>query len=31
LYHPKQKFEKQPLNIKIAKFNNRGARSQILK
>ena len=31
LYHPKQKFEKQPLNIKIAKFNNGGARSQILK
>jgi len=31
LYHPKPKFEKQPLNIKIAKFNNKGAHSQILK
>ena len=31
LYHPKPKFEKQPLNIKIAKFNNKGSRSQILK
>ena len=31
MYHPKPKYEKQPLNLKISKYNNRGAHSQIIK
>ena len=31
LYHPKPKHEKQALNIKIKRFNNKGLHSQIIK
>jgi hypothetical protein len=31
MYNPKPRYEKQPLNIKISKYNNRGAHSQIIK
>ena len=31
MYHPKPRYEKQPLNLKISKYNNRGAHSQIIK
>jgi len=31
LYHPKPKYEKQGLNIKIKRFNNKGMHSQIIK
>ena len=31
LYHPKPRHEKQALNIKIKRFNNKGLHSQIIK
>jgi len=31
LYHPKPKYEKQSLGIKIKRFNNKGMHSQIIK
>ena len=31
LYHPKPKSERQPLNIKISRYNNKGSHSTIIK
>ena len=31
LYHPKPKTEKQPLNLKISRYNNKGSHSTIIK
>jgi hypothetical protein len=31
LYHPKPRYEKQSLNLRINKYNNRGTHSQIIK
>ena len=31
LYHPKPRYEKQTLDLKINKYNNRGTHSQIIK
>jgi hypothetical protein len=31
LYHPQPKYDKQPVNIQIKRFNNKGMHSQIIK
>ena len=31
LYHPRPKTEKQPLNLKISRYNNKGSHSTIIK